>query len=69
MQNGYIRYGYEELGLYAIYEGGPYADVFTEDGKCVDTINVFDYEAGKPVPVQEREARIIDYFETFHDHY
>jgi len=65
----HIRYESEDLGIYVIYEGGVYADVFTEEGKCVDTINVFDYESGQAVDVTEREARIIDYFETFQDYY
>ena len=66
----HIRYESKDLGLYIIYRGGPYADVYTyDDNVCRDTVNVFDYETGQAVDVEEREARIIDYFETFQDYY
>jgi len=53
---------YESPVHVVTYEGGPYADVFI-DGDCVDTINVWDYELGQAIPVEEREERIREYLE------
>ena len=65
-------YRNENLGLYGIWEGGPYIDIYLLDELDSiphDTVNVFDYELGQAYDAETREEMMQDYFRELEEIY
>lgn len=59
-----VRYVNDKLGIYGVWSGGPYIDIFLEEADIpFHTVDVFDYEAGEVTDAQTRENAIQEYFD------
>jgi hypothetical protein len=57
----YVRgVGFMDL---ARWSGGPYVEILNADGEAVDVVNVFDYEKGYSVDLNEVNRRVNEYLE------
>jgi len=54
-----IAYKNETLGVYGVWNGGPYIDLFLDEADIpFDTVNVFDYEKGEVISEEQRDERM-----------